>query len=166
MTPVGAFIDKVLPAPAHQLQPRELYTADYFSSLHNLVAAAGIRADGSTYPALTPNYLGARIKLKHVGMETERWRYHLRGYEHAELVQHLEYGFPLGLNELPELESSMRSHGSAYAFYSHVDKFIAEEVKLGGLTGPFDNYLTTHDGPRNVPPLAGQCMMPRTVTSA
>ena len=138
MTPAGVFIDKALPAPAHQLQPRELYTADYFSSLHNLVAAAGIRADGSTYPALTPNYLGARIKLKHVGMETERWRYHLRGYEHAELVQHLEYGFPLGLNELPELESSMRNHGSAYAFYSHVDKFIAEEVKLGGLTGPFD----------------------------
>ena len=137
ITPFGTFIDKVLPAPSHQLQPRDTYTADYFSSLHNLVAAAGIRADGSTYPALTPNFLGARIKLKHVGMKTERWRYHLRGYEHAELVQHLEFGFPLGLNDVPELESSKRNHGSAYAFYNHVDKFIAEEVKLGGLTGPF-----------------------------
>ena len=138
MTPSAPFIDKVLPAPTHHLRPRQTYTADYFTSLHNLVAAAGIRADGSTYPALTPNFLGARIKLRHVGMKTDRWRYHLLGYEHAEIVQHLDYGFPLGLNELPELESSKRNHGSSYAFYSHVDKFIAEEIKLGGLTGPFD----------------------------
>jgi hypothetical protein len=138
MTPSAPFIDKVLPASKHQLRPRQTFTADYFSSLHNLVAAAGIRSDGSTYPALTPNFLGARIKLRHVGMKTDRWRYHLRGYEHSEIVQHLEYGFPLGLNELPELESSTRNHGSSYSFYTHVDKFIAEEIKLGGLTGPFD----------------------------
>ena len=137
MTPSAPFIDKILPAPGHQLQPRETYSADYFSSLHNLVSAAGIRADGSTYPALTPNFLGARIKLRHVGMRTDRWRYHLLGYEHSEIVQHLEYGFPLGLNEIPELRSSTRNHGSSYAFYTYVDKFIAEEIKLGGLTGPF-----------------------------
>ena len=50
----------------------------------------------------------------------------------------LEYGFPLGLNELPELKSSTRNHGSSYAFYNYVDKFIAEEINLGGLTGPFN----------------------------
>ena len=138
ITPSGTFIDKILPAPSQQLHPRETYTADYFSSLHNLVAAAGIRSDGSTYPALTPNFLGARIKLRHVGLKTERWRYHLKGYERADIVQHIEFGYPLGLNEVPELESSMRNHGSSYAFYSHVDKFIAEEIKLGGVTGPFD----------------------------
>ena len=137
MTPFGSFIDKILPVPKHQLHPRETYTADYFTSLHNLVAASGIRADGSTYPSLTPNYLGARIKLQHVGMKVDRWRYHLRGYEHADIAQMIDYGFPLGLNEVPELESSRRNHGSSYAFYSHVDKFIAEEIKLGGLTGPF-----------------------------
>ena len=136
--PEVSFIDKILPAPAQPLVPREVYSPEYFQSLHNLIAAAGIRADGSTYPALTPNYMGARVKLQHVGMKADRWRYHLRGYEHAHIVQHLDYGFPLGLNDLPELQSSTRNHGSSYGYFSHVDKFISEEIRLGGLTGPYD----------------------------
>ena len=135
--PEITFVDKILPPPAYPLLPREIYTADYFRSLHNCVAAIGIRSDGSKYPAITPNFLGARVKLKHVGMKPDRWRFHLLGYEHADIVQHLEYGFPLGLNELPELRSSPRNHGSSYAFYTHVDKFISEEIQFGGLAGPF-----------------------------
>ena len=38
---------------------------------------------------------------------------------------------------MPELESTERNHGSAYQWYSHVDKFICTEVKEGGMTGPF-----------------------------
>ena len=59
-------------------------------------------------------------------------------YEHADIVQHLEYDFPLGLNEIPDLSSCDRNHGSAYSFFPYVDKFIAEEVLLGGLAGPFE----------------------------
>ena len=70
--PEVSFIDKILPAPAQKLIPREIYHPDYFQSLHNLVAAAGIRSDGSTYPALTPNYMGARVKLQHVGMNPQK----------------------------------------------------------------------------------------------
>ena len=137
LTPSGPFTDKILPAPAQPLQPRKIFTPDYFSSLHNLVAAAGIRADGSTYPALTPNYMGARIRLEHVGLKIDRWRCHLRGYEHTDILQHLEFGFPLGLVESPELQSCTRNHGSSYAFFTHVDKFVSEEIMLGGLAGPF-----------------------------
>ena len=136
--PEVSFIDKFLPAPTQPLVPREVYTPEYFQSLHNIIAAAGIREDGSTYPAMTPNYMGARVKLQHVGMKADRWRYHLRGYEHADVVQMLDYGFPLGLNDLPELKSSTRNHGSSYGYFSHVDKFISEEIKLGGLAGPYD----------------------------
>ena len=138
LTPSGPFTDKILPSPAQELPTREFFTPEYFSSLHNLVAAAGIRADGSTYPALTPNYMGARIRLEHVGMKIDRWRYHLRGYEHADILQHLEFGFPLGLVDTPVLQSCTRNHGSSYAFFTHVDKFVSEEIKLGGLTGPFN----------------------------
>jgi hypothetical protein len=138
LTPSGPFIDKVLPAPAQPLLPREIFTPEYFSSLHNLVAAAGIRADGSTYPALTPNYMGARIRLEHVGLKIDRWRYHLRGYEHADILQHVEFGFPLGLVDFPELKSCSRNHGSSYGFFTHVDKFVSEEIQLGGLAGPFE----------------------------
>ena len=136
--PGGVFIDRILPAPAEPLLERKTYTAEYFTCLHNLVAAAGIRADGSTYPALTPNYLGARLKLKHVTMKTHRWRHHLIGYEHADVVQHIEYRFPLGLDEKPDLQGCNRNHGSAYSFFRHVDKFICEELQLGGLSGPFE----------------------------
>ena len=97
--PFGTFIDKVLPPPSHSLITRERFDGDYFVSLHNIVSAAGMRGDGSVYPEYTPNHLGARIKLAHTGLKPDRWRYHLLGYEHAELVQFIEHGFPLGLGE-------------------------------------------------------------------
>ena len=137
-TPFGPFHDRVLPPSDHRINPREIYTPDYFVALHNVVAAPGIRADGSCYPAFTPNYLGACVKLAHVRLKIDRWRYHLTGYEHVDIIQHLEHGFPLGLQELPDLCSSHRNHGSAYNFFPHVDKFVAEEVLKGGVTGPLD----------------------------
>ena len=60
------------------------------------------------------------------------------GYEHADVLQQLEFGFPLGLVDVPDLQSCTRNHGSSYAYYTHVDKFVSEEIKLGGLTGPFE----------------------------
>ena len=135
--PLGTFIDKVLPHPASSLVPRQSFGADYFVSLHNVVSAAGLREDGSTYPVFTANHLGARVKLVHTGLKPERWRFHLIGYEHAEITQFIEFGFPLGLCELPSLESSTRNHGSAYGYYSHVNKFVSDELLNGGLAGPF-----------------------------
>ena len=135
--PDGVFVDKVLPAPNHALKMNEIYTPEYFISLHNITAAPGIRADGSSYPAYTPNHLGARVQMPHVKLKLDRWRYHLVGYECAELVQFIEYGFPLGLSSLPDLECSRRNHGSAYMWYDHVDKFICTEIQEGGLSGPF-----------------------------
>ena len=135
--PSGDFIDKTLPRPETLLDRNEVFTPDYYVALHNITSAPGIRADGSTYPAFTPNHLGARIKLPHVKLNIERWRFHLIGYENADIVQLLEYGFPLGLSELPDLESCTRNHGSAYMWYKHVDKFVATECEEGGMTGPF-----------------------------
>ena len=135
--PGGFFIDKFLPPPNCSPTVPEPFTGDFFVSLHNIVSAAGTREDGSSYSAYTPNYMGARIKLLHTGLKPERWRVHLIGYEHSEIVQFIEYGFPLGLCELPDLESSTRNHGSAYSYFSHVDKFISEELVNGGVTGPF-----------------------------
>ena len=38
----------------------------------------------------------------------------------------------------PSLRAAGGTMGHHMLFYSHVDKFIAEEIKLGGLTGPFE----------------------------
>jgi hypothetical protein len=135
--PGGNFVDKALPPPEHTLSSNPVFTEDYYVALHNITAAPGVRGDGSMYPAFTPNHLGARVKLPHVKLKIDRWRHHLVGYEHADLVQLLEYGFPLGLTDLPDLERSTRNHGSAYMWYPHVDKFLSTEVDKGGVTGPF-----------------------------
>ena len=137
-TPSGKFNDKVLPTPDNTLCTNQVFTADYYIALHNVTAAPGIRADGSTYPSLTPNYLGARVSIPHAKLRINRWRYHLIGYEHAELVQFLQFGFPLGLDSSPELRSCERNHGSSYMWYGHVDKFICTEISEGGITGPFE----------------------------
>ena len=94
--PAGKFIDKVLPEPRHRLEPNNVFTADYYVALHNVTAAPGVRGDGTMYPSFTPNHIGARVALPHVKLKISRWRYHLLGYENADLVQYLEYGFPLG----------------------------------------------------------------------
>ena len=135
--PKGVFTDKVLPTPRHQLVTNSVFTADYFVALHNIVAAPGYRRDGTPYPANTPNHIGARVSLPHTKLNVVRWRHHLFGYEHVELVQYLEYGFPLGLDESFKLDCQTRNHGSAYMWYDWVDKFMAGEVKECGVTGPF-----------------------------
>ena len=75
--------------------------------------------------------------MPHIKLKIDRWRFHLIGYEDAEISQHLEYGFPLGLSPLPDLESSTSNHGSSYMWYDHVDKFICTEIVEGGVSGPF-----------------------------
>ena len=135
--PVGNFTDKVLPAPRHSLDINCVFTPDYFVALHQITAAPGYRPDGTPYLANTPNHIGARVALPHTKLKLDRWRYHLLGYEHAELAQYLQFGFPLGLIESAKLECQTRNHGSAYMWFDWVDKFIATEIMEGGMTGPF-----------------------------
>ena len=136
-TPSGSFIDKILPSPDYDLPANKRFTPDYYIALHNITSAPGIKADGTMYTSFTPNHIGAQVKLTHVKLNIDRWRYHLIGYQDVELIQFLEYGFPLGLSSQPELESCKRNHGSAYMWYGHVDKFISTEIGEDGVTGPF-----------------------------
>ena len=139
-------MDKVLPPLSTAIEPHEHFSQDYFVALHKLV-----NAPGSTYPEGTPNYLGARIPLQHTSLRLERWRYHLRGYEHVDICQFLEYGFPLGLNSDPKpvLKSTMRNHGSSYQFYKWIDEFIQTGIELGDIAGPF--HTSPYDKPHISP---------------
>ena len=156
--PVGEFHDKLLPRPSHQLKVNEVFTPDYFVALHNITAAAGARADGSSYPAYTPNHAGARISLPHTNLNMDRWRHHLRGYDSVEICQLLEFGFPVGVEVDHDLESQTRNHGSSYMWFKSVDKFIAKEVDKCGIAGPYNlspwrnlvisPLMTAHKKPR------------------
>ena len=128
------FVDKILPPLSVAHEPHEAFSTDYFVALHKLVSAPG-----PSHKKGTPNYLGARIPLQHTTLKMDRWRYHLRGYEHVDICQFLEFGFPLGLQSDPEpvLQSSLRNHGSAYQFYTWIDEFLQTGIKLGDMAGPF-----------------------------
>ena len=132
------FIDRLMPPPAKPITHHPRFTPSYYVALHNLTSRAGRDGNGFWYPSNTPNYRGARIPLAHTGLKINNWRKHLFGYgDSNELLVFMEYGFPLGLVESPELVPCERNHGSAYQFFPYIDKFIAAEISRGGLTGPF-----------------------------
>ena len=55
------------------------------------------------------------------------------------VLQYIEFGFPLGLQEDFILKPVLKNHSSAYDFYTHVDKFVSKELEKGGITGPFSS---------------------------
>ena len=131
------FVDRKLPSPLLQPERNTRFTKDNFVALHKLVAEAG-----PYWPAWTPNHKGARIPLQHTTLRMDRWRHHLTGYDDGkkEILQLLEYGFPLGLMEdpYPVLESTLSNHGSSYNFYPWWDEFIAKGVANCDLVGGFE----------------------------
>ena len=134
--PTGvSFVDKILPSPADTLVEHSQYNVAYYVKLHKKCSAPGNRGQ-YRWPAYTPNYLGARVTLHHTSFNLESWRKHLIGYEHPELVQYLQYGFPLGLQDSPVLTPATTNHGSAYQYYPWLDKFFASGLLKGGVTGP------------------------------
>ena len=123
------FIDRLLPPPAKPMVQHPRFTPAYYLSLHNLTSRAGRDGNGFWYPANTPNYKGARIPLAHTGLKIGNWRRLLIGYgEGNELLQFMEFGFPLGLVDSPDLVPCERNHGSAYQYFPHIDKFITSEI--------------------------------------
>ena len=140
------FIDRKLPESEIESFENSSFPTSYFVNLHERVAASG-----PTYPAGTPNLLGARIPLQHCKLKVDRWRYHLRGYEGVDICQMIEFGFPLGLAEgTPSmLQSTYRNHGSAYQYYKWWDKMAAKGVTRTELAGPFTEspFINVHLSP-------------------
>ena len=150
------FIDRKLPVAEIEPIQNPDFPTSYFVNLHERVAASG-----PTYPAGTPNHLGARVPLLHCKLKVDRWRYHLHGYEGVDICQMIEFGFPLGLAEdtPPSLKSTFRNHGSAYQYFKWWDKMAAKGVTKTELSGPFNEspfvnvhlspLMTAHKRPRD-----------------
>ena len=126
------FVDKVLPHSKAFFTENINFSPDYFVALHQLVSSFN-----QNYPAETPNYRGARVPLRHTKLKIQKWRQLLVGYEDIDIVQFLEYGFPLGLSENPVLQSSLQNHGSSYQYFEFIDEFISSGLERCELTGPF-----------------------------
>ena len=128
------FVDKVLPPINVTFSKCADFPMEYFVALHKLASAPG-----NTYSAYTPNHIGARIPLHHTKLNIPRWRHHLVGYEGVEIIQLLEYGFPIGLSvgHTPALVSTLRNHGSSYQYFTYLDKFLSTGLERCELAGPF-----------------------------
>ena len=132
------FMDKTLPDPEPgflaKITPNKRFSPDYFTGLHNLVSAPG-----HSYPEGTYNHRGARISLVHTNFDIPTWRNLLADYDRRELVDFLEFGFPIGVDKDGITEPALKNHSSSYMYYSHLDKFCIKEITKTGLTGPFGN---------------------------
>ena len=131
------FMDKTLPESEPHFLNR--IVPNFFSSTDFVDLHERVYAPGPDYPEGTYNAKGARISLTHTKLNIPAWRHHLAGYYREELVDYLEFGFPVGVNLDGKTEPCLKNHSSSYMFYSYVDKFCAKEVTKGGLTGPFSN---------------------------
>ena len=130
------FVDKHLPDPEpaflSRLIPHSKYSPEYFTALYSLVAAPG-----TSYPANTYNFCGARIPLVHTKLNIQTWRELLEDYPKKDILDKLEFGFPIGTSVEPELEPSLKNHSSSYMYYSWLDKFCVKEITECGMAGPF-----------------------------
>ena len=129
------FTDKCLPDPSptflEKIVPHPRFDQNYFLSLHKLVTAPG-----HSYPANTYNFQGARIPLAHTQLNIPMWKELFATYPKADLIEKLEFGFPIGTEMEPDLDPAIKNHSSSYMFYSWVDKFCVKEISKCGLTGP------------------------------
>ena len=83
-----------------------------------------------------PNFLKMRIPVN-TQLNIPKWRSYLHDYWDQQLVDLLEFGFPLDFNRMCPLVSTEQNHKSATEFSQHIDAYIQEELKYGALYGPF-----------------------------
>ena len=73
-----------------------------------------------------PNFLGLRIPVK-TQLNIPAWQFHLRDYFDQQLLDLIEFGFPLDFERSSSLSSSDDNHTSAIKYPSHVQEYLLEE---------------------------------------
>ena len=86
-----------------------------------------------------PNYMEARLPVKSQ-LKVDAWKRHLQGYWDEQLLQLIEFGFPLDFNRNCPLNHETGNHKSATEFPNDIDAYIEEELKYDALLGPFDSH--------------------------
>ena len=71
-------------------------------------------------------------------LKCHTWSQHLQNYWDKQLLDLLQFGFPLDFNRTLQLNSTEENHKSALENSSHVEIYTAEELQHGVILGPFD----------------------------
>ena len=117
------------------LSPVRLFTGDptYWNDIPDIISAHKLIRDSGL-----PNFLGCRIPVRSQ-LNVKAWRFHLADYWDQQLVDLIEYGFPLDFDRSSQLGHTLDNHTSALQFSDHVDQYIEDELQHGALLGPFDH---------------------------
>ena len=108
---------------------REFSTGD---SLHDYTAIYDVvRSTG------LPNCMAARVPI-HTTLKVDAWRRYIDvDTDESDLLQYVQFGFPLGYMGPTSPTENIDNHDSATRFPTHVDGFVAAEIGEGALLGPF-----------------------------
>lgn len=83
-----------------------------------------------------PNFLGARIPVSS-GLNVHAWRSELSEYHDKEIVNYIEFGWPVGYHSDKPPVTTYENHQSARSHQADVETFIATELEFGAILGPF-----------------------------
>ena len=83
-----------------------------------------------------PNFLAARIPV-YSHLNIDKWRAYLAQYWDVQLLDLLQYGFPLDASRENEFISTEVNHTSALQNVHHVQSYLDEELKFCAILGPF-----------------------------
>ena len=102
-----------------------------------------------------PNFLGARLPVTSQ-LNVKVSQSLLKDYWDQQLLQLLQFGFPLDFNRACPLSHDAGNHSSANEFPTDVDAYIDEECRYGAILGPFqvNPIVNVHNSPfmtRNKP---------------
>ena len=93
--------------------------------LHNAVKQQG-----------NPNFIGARIPVQSQ-LNIEACQTELSSYWDQQLLEFLQFGFPLGFNRKCELKYTEENHKSAIEFPNDIANYLKEEIDQKAIYGPF-----------------------------
>ena len=93
--------------------------------MHKLIKQTGL-----------PNYLEARIPAPSQ-LRPDRWRFHLKNFWVKQIVDAIQYGFPLDFDRSCQLQSTDTNHTSGLQHLDHIESYIMEQCALNAMYGPF-----------------------------
>ena len=70
-------------------------------------------------------------------LKIQNWKYYLADYWDKQLVDLLEFGFPLNFDRTFELQSTKENHASGRDHAYDIECYIQEELKHGAMLGLF-----------------------------
>ena len=83
-----------------------------------------------------PNFMQVRIPVKSQ-LNVAAWKKYLHSYWDKQLIDLIQYDFPLDFNREVHLASTYVNHASATQHSQHVSAYIQTEMQYGAIYGPF-----------------------------